>query len=294
MRRRFAVLATVFSALVLAPALLAQAPPGNRNSVAREKGAPAELLGKLPDAIEEMLAAALHSNPDILRAEARVEEARARLNSARLKVTEDVTHAFHERTKLREIVGVRERQAANHKSMVQTGRAPQSEFEAVLASLTEARAQLAQVEARIRFLMGVGGTAGSDRRPGPSSGGKTAGLPRPEIPEKIRELLDRKVSVTLGGDQSLKEFFEKETLGDPNTIIYDTEALEALPEARKQRKQPHGKIIEIKDVPLRTALLAIADFYGIAFVFREYGVLITTQERAANYNAATIPPDLPH
>src|SRR5262245_40089296 len=283
MRQVIAVAATVLSMLAL-PALPGQAPPSGKKMSPSEKSPPTlDLMGKLPDSLEEMLAAALGSNPEILQAEARVEQAHARLNQARLKVTQEVASVFHEREKLRAIVRARESRAQGLKQQVEVGRADQNSFEAGLADVAEAKSQLAQVEARMRYLLGVGGTVPAGRTGAPSSG-KTAASPRPEIPEKIRALLDQTVSIKLGGN--LRDFLAKEAIGDQTTIIFDEWALNALPESKRN---PPGKDIELKNVPLRAALTAIADLYGIAFVFREYGVLVTTQERAATFNAPTIP-----
>jgi len=54
-----------------------------------------------------------------------------------------------------------------------------------------------------------------------------------------------------------------------------------------------GSQIELKETPLRTALLAIADLHQVIFVFREYGVLVTTRDHSSTLQSATIPPRLP-
>jgi hypothetical protein len=48
------------------------------------------------------------------------------------------------------------------------------------------------------------------------------------------------------------------------------------------------------EIPLRSLLLAIADqIDGMCFVVRDYGILVTTTERAWSLPGATIPAEVP-
>src|SRR5262245_106212 len=142
MRHRIAIAATAISMSVL-PALLAQAPPSGKKQGPPEKSPPPELLGKLPDSLEEMLSAALQSNPEILQAEARVEQAQARLNQVRLKVSQEVASVFHEREKLREVVLAQQREVEVLFKQQQVGRVDESQYQAGLSRRNEAQSQLA-------------------------------------------------------------------------------------------------------------------------------------------------------
>jgi hypothetical protein len=50
--------------------------------------------------------------------------------------------------------------------------------------------------------------------------------------------------------------------------------------------------LRFEDETLRVALTAAADVFDVVFVFRDYGILITTPKRAATMSAATFPEDL--
>jgi hypothetical protein len=48
-----------------------------------------------------------------------------------------------------------------------------------------------------------------------------------------------------------------------------------------------GSGLSLEGQSLRSILTAAADVYAVVFVFRDYGILITTRERAATMNAPT-------
>src|SRR5574341_1438241 len=149
--RLFFVGSCLFPAAVFGQAVSSKDEPPS------QKAAPPPALAALPHTLEEMLAAALRTNPDILQAEARLQQAQARLNQARLKITQDVVTSFHEREKQRLLLGQRVRLAGNLKTMHENGRASESEYDQAQTAADEAKAQLAQVEAQLRYLLGLGG-----------------------------------------------------------------------------------------------------------------------------------------
>src|SRR5687767_10648903 len=75
------------SALFLAVWIVAGAPPTPAQNV------PAPV----PTNLDEMIATALKASPEVLLAEAKLRQAQAELNQARLKVTREVVGAFSEK-----------------------------------------------------------------------------------------------------------------------------------------------------------------------------------------------------
>ena len=57
---------------------------------------------QVPNRLVDMLDVALRSNPEVLQTEAKVRQAQADLNQVRLKVTQEVITAYHERQKNQE------------------------------------------------------------------------------------------------------------------------------------------------------------------------------------------------
>ena len=254
--------------------------------IAQEKQAeppPAPKLADVPRNLAEMLTTALSSNPEILQAEAKVRRAQADLNQVRLKVTEAVVTAFHEREKQEAAIRATEQTFANARRMAKTGTVSESETIAAKRAYVEEKAKHLQNEARTRYLLGLGaGMAG-----GPVGAGLEAPRPesprreRPPIPEKYREALEKKVSrpIDFATTEAFAEFL-KEELQTP-VITFGS----------RKMGWPDG--LRLEDQPLRVVLTVAADLNHVVVIFRDYGVLLTDREGAAKMNAPTFPEDIP-
>ncbi len=97
---------------------------------------------KLPETLSGMIGLALRSNPDISLAVARLREAEAELNQARLRVTQEVvtTHQQYE------ISGSRLKRA---QTLFESGQADQD-------TMLERKQEQVRLEAKLRYLVGVG------------------------------------------------------------------------------------------------------------------------------------------
>jgi hypothetical protein len=273
MKIRAAVLS---AALALAPApLLAQQ---------EEKPPPAPQLADVPRNLAEMLAVALRSNPEVLQAEAKVRQAQADLNQARLKVMEEVVTAFHEREKQQAAIRSTEQTFARIKEMVKVGKVNEAELFGAEQAYAESKAKLLQNEARARYILGLGGLGGD-------TGGMSAAAPaappvrktpraRPPIPEKYLKALEKKVSrpIDLNTGAALAESLQEE-LG---TLVINTLG-----------NMNWNNHLKFEDQPLHVVLTAAADLCGVVLVFRDYGVLLSSRQRAATMNAPTFPEDVP-
>ena len=238
--------------------------------------------GNLPQDLDGLVAAALRANPEVLQAEAKLRKAEADLNQARLKATRDVVTAFEDMKRLEELLGSAEMGYAEQRRRTETGTAPVSEEREARRALIEAKAAIDRAKAAIRYLIGIGGEARTDTgdagQQEPSSGSLGARRSgKASIAPRVRELLEKKVSIRFENaiapaaiDQLKSKFFPDEVL------ILETY---------------FGKsaTIDLKDVPLRTVLLALGDLLDLTFVFRDYGILVTTREKAATIDAPSIP-----
>jgi hypothetical protein len=253
--------------------------------IAEEKQAeapPAPKLADVPRNLAEMLTVALRSNPEILQAEAKVRRAEADLNQVRLKVTEAVVTAFHEREKQEAAIRATEQTFANARKMARTGTVSQTETIAAERAYVEERAKHVQNEARARYLLGLGVRMG-----GESAAGSEPPLPerprraRPPIPEKYRQALEKKLSrpMELVSAETLAAFLQEEL---------QTQVINVL-----GNHGCGGFGVKLENETLRVALTAAHDVCGFVFVFRDYGILLTNGQGAATTNAPTFPEDIP-
>ncbi|MBN1418260.1 MAG: hypothetical protein JXP34_05755 [Planctomycetes bacterium] len=246
-------------------------------------GAPASF----PESLEDRIALALRSNPEILTAEAKVREAEAELNQVRLRVVQDVVASHHERERQVRVMDSAREQLARVSQLIQKGVKPTSERVPAETAVFEADAKCAQIEAALRYLMGVGEGAklmesarlrakDEERPPAPPV------RPR-EIGAKVEELLAMPVSVAFDS-APLRDVAK--TLG---TLV------PSLPFLLDSDVDPDSTLtLSLEDVPFSAVLQAITDAYdGLCFVFRDYGVFMTTCERASCIYAPAIPPNLP-
>jgi hypothetical protein len=263
-------------------------------------------LPKVPDKLEEMLALALRSNPEILLAESKLRQAQSELNQVRLKVTEEVVSLYYERRKQEELSAQLNQQLKVVQAAFRAGEIPSEKVIEAMIARSNAAAAVPQIEAQTRYLLGLGGDnptryllgLGGDapgsqamRQAGARSEVVTT-LPRPEMPEKFRKILDMPASFEFE-DTRLElalEYFSTE---------YKTRFLiDAAATGEVGGESPIT--LRVDDFTLLQALQAILDVgfsdargYRLCFVIRDYGILVSTPERARKLYGATIPPELP-
>ncbi len=310
-------LAVIIIILTSASPALPQAPGPRPPAEGEGQGAGAPAAGSpeaaapgMPENLDGLLAIALRTNPEIQKAQARLSRAQADLNQARLKATRDVISAYHERRKLKEMADVQTSQRQRMKQLQANGQASADSVEASILAFTETSSRLAQLEARIRYMLGIESgprprgekdesgrqwlAAGPSAPPGAPPPPETAGGPespppprRLEIPEKMKTFLEKRVSLRIeGGSGTLRTVCDwlRESFSG-QTFVVDVSALGQLDEGAEVT-------LELKDTALRDALLAIADLFKVCFVFRDYGVLMVYPvDVARDYHSPTIPPE---
>lgn len=105
--------------------------------------------------LEELLAAALRSNPDIRLAESKLSAAEAELQRARLTVMQKLTALYAERQYLRAVQEQAVQREKEVQELVRRMAATPAELRAALAALQKARADLEVAEAGLRYLTGA-------------------------------------------------------------------------------------------------------------------------------------------
>jgi DNA-directed RNA polymerase subunit L len=292
------------AALVLSAAGLAlgQQPSGGPPSK--------EAADKEKHKLEELLAKALKDNPDVRVAEAKVREAEAELNRARLLVAQKVTAfaAAHDAARK----GVEEAEA-KLKRMAELGRQKVVSIEELReaeAVLARAKAELAKVEAEMPYLLGkqAGGASATDlsntqffldqlQRSGDLSSSSTtdAAVARGlywlavhqaggasgagTVPAKIRQTLDQPISVD----------FKNAPFADLVHDLQEKTGISFRNHVSDRYKDGNPNMtLKLHDLPLRAVLQAIQDDFpgdnmtplgGLRFVVREYGILVTYQNK---------------
>ncbi len=266
-------------------------PPAASPAAASPAAASPAAASPTSKSLAEMFELALRSNPEVVQAEATVRQAEADLNQVRLKVMQEVITAYHEGRKQRELLGYYEEEAANFRKRFEVGQATQGEGNQAFRQLAATRASLAQTEARLLYILGTG--YGKKSVEGPKSvtpiGPAAAmppmvapGLPPPRIPEEFVAFLDAPIDVFWDEGDTLEAVFDflREST-DVNFLVDEAIELDA----------PFQTSLELSELTVRKVLLALVDkFEGICFVFRDYGVFVTSRENAATLRSRTIPP----
>jgi hypothetical protein len=243
--------------------------------------------GPVPSNLDEMIAAALRSSPEILLAEARLRQAQAELNLARLQVTREVVSAFYERKQRQEALTRAHRFLETTQKAAQAGAVSAPEVEKAGSQIGEAELGVAQADAAIRYLLGVGSKLdpAQVRDPGQAEATPRAKLTRPtEVPAALVGPLETSVKVPtdanladvlaqIGEQAGVPILIDAQNLGDPAS---------------------HRIHLPIKaPLPLINVLQALADQYELCFLLRDYGILVTLEDRARAIRARSVPEHLP-
>jgi hypothetical protein len=248
----------------------------------------------VPEDLESLLALAMRGNPEILVAEAKVAQAEAEAHAARLRISHAVLEARAEQAEAVRRRAAAEKSASMTQARVNAGHVSTEEGDRASEALAEAKAAVAEVEARLRFLCGTGtgeargGAAASEtavrvRLAGLASAGQgKAVLVTP--PASIApvggvsesNVLDRPVLIPAfnGETMTLRSALDQIRAATGLLIVLD---LRAFGEEPKEMLDLKFSLSVRQAMPLRALLDAVADSveWSITFVPRQYGVLLT-------------------
>ncbi len=272
-----AFLAAFGGALMLSPSLESSA----------QDASPAANAPALPSNLNDMLAMALSSNPEILVAEAKVREAQAELNQVRLGVMKEVATLYGQRRNHEQQLVLLKDGMNVVKQQVAAGQKPQEELTKAMGALASGEIGLTTCAAQIRYVLGAGGDAGNRLAAAPGARAEepqaVIRVPRPDISEEFAQALDTPVPAEFE-DKPLAQVFAdwQKAAGIP--LVVQTLS---IGEGNMTMRFP-------KPLPLRLALLAIHDVQrDVCFIMREYGIMVAYTEDAVATPGAAIPPEVP-
>ena len=264
------VVALVAVTFVLTPPFLAQGVPSPE---------------KIPQKLDAMLARAMQTNPEVLLAQAQLEQARAELNQVRLKVTQEIieVHAHRQTLRLR-IQGAQQRME-EAQQLFTSGMLSQGELRKEQVTLIESEGELASTDAQIRYLLGMGGMAALGRAQADAAAGKAPAPQRPPVPERVAKALEMPIAVHFE-NVTLKALLENLSKASGIVFLFHPD----FGDAESTLDLDFGE----NPVPLRQVLLALADINGAAcFAIRDYGILVVDRHDAEKMPGPVIPETTP-
>lgn len=264
--------------------------------------APAKPEKPAPPNLEEMIARAMKDNPDVRVAEAKLREAEAELNRARLQVTKKVL-ALHQTRKTQQAliesaeVSFKSAEAALKLRTTQfrAGRVPEDEFEGTKANLEQAKiklidakAKLADIEAEIPYLMGKQPTdvVATNLRVSPVYS-LSLTLDDRKDPENTKQPLSASMAEKIRKALNTSVQLKVENTPLPDVLEYLGEKTGVSFHVRGGWGSLKNDTMNLQlgEVPLGAALQAIGDSEpSLQFLVRDYGILVV------NVDTGTIPP----
>lgn len=247
---------------------------------------------QLNTSLENVIQGAVSASPEVRVAEAQLREAEAKLQQARIEAVQKAIEAYQGRMKAEETSQTMRELLKQGKIVARKpGEEAPSDLYA-MKRLAEAEAEVAKYDARLRGL--AGSTASARAEGGPFSAKRHPADSRSRVQEErpsidsvqggIAEQLNSPVSLEFEGrplagiTDYLSEYFGVNMIVDaslgPEYVI------------------PY---VRLDDVPLKDALLAIADQSGdLCFLIRSYGIFATTRQNAETLSGPSIPDTVPY
>ncbi|MGH7140838.1 MAG: hypothetical protein ACREHD_34335, partial [Pirellulales bacterium] len=264
---------------------------------AAREGAATKRASAIPANLADALAHALHANPNILVAEAKLQQAQAELNEVRQSVVHDLTVTFQRWSYNKDLAKMPEHLSAEQ--------------------LRDAALAVREDEAKLNYLIGVGtdaraavngndgghfaGDGGMGPMMGPMGmgpggmgpggmgpmmgqmmsmmgGGSRKQAPKESaeeaaddlrqfsnLPEKFRRFLEKRVDMEFT-EQPLTDVLAYLEAAANTEVDFVTDVTD--------ERMARPVTLNLKQVTIAAALQALADLYGCAFVFRDYGILV--------------------
>ncbi|MCA9321247.1 MAG: hypothetical protein KDB53_10960 [Planctomycetes bacterium] len=253
--------------LVSTLALEAQELPGPRG--------PREAV---PESVEALIERALVSNPEVQLAQARLRQAEAELSQARLAVARDVVLLYSEREQRQVELRHARHSIDRMKILADKGNVSDAELHAAIADLARVETAVHGVESQLRYALGMGESAST-----------ASTMPREEAKSvkqgQAQIYLTKRISIP-EAEFSIIDVLESATKAiDGLNLIIDPTAREIL--VHSQRKYP---LAFAQPLALQALLSLLHDLDPrIAFVVADYGILMTTAEKARRSNWVTVP-----
>lgn len=227
-------------------------------------------LAPLPAGLDELLANALRRNPEILVEEARVREAQAILNQARLAVTQAVVRLHFEREEQQRVLAGRHQELVRHRALHQSGQLGAGELESLEIAIAQTEGEIARIEAELRYAIGHGGTLPeaellADPRGAAAAKESRFTFPAPApVPDPILAALDRAMLTVELQETPIAEVID---------LLADATGLEFVLGPSLRDESMHVTLKLRGQTSARKLIHAIADQVEVEFVVRSYGIL---------------------
>ncbi len=285
---------TVGLVLLCGSLAVGQQPTGTSGTAAKSKAADKPAAKSL----EELLAVALKSNPDIRVGDAKVREAEAELNRTRLQTTQKVVTLHRGLEAQKALVESAEAEAQRYLQLERTGAVPAGSLETARQKALQAKARLTEIEAELAYLTGqqpagVAGTSSADQAERHLYAAQVALAHRVLLVEEEAKQASQ-VPATIAGklrkalDTPVKVDFQKKT---PAEILKELQPkLEGVPirirlDLKSMARPATLQLAE--PIPLGGVFQLLEDETGdLYFVLREYGIIVVLRDQPAMY-----PPD---
>jgi hypothetical protein len=241
--------------------------------------------------LRSAIAQAMKQNPDLRLAEAKLSEALAERDRVRLQVTRDLVRCYESMALAKSSLALEFDGLRRIEMLIKNGTQPTGSADPIRLLIAEKESQLRELMAERDYLMGKGSgeeaeSAGSRaaRGPGYFVGRRRVILERPELSEAQRALLGTKVRIE-APDQSIEDFMTlvSQALGDRGfTTVFDNDWIDESEMIEWRMK---------KDVSVQALFEWLSDRSSspLAFVFRDYGVYVTSASAARSIDAPCFP-----
>jgi hypothetical protein len=270
-----------------------------------------------PNSLEAMLSVALKSNPDIQVAEAKLREAEAGLNKARVQVLQQLVTAKNAVDSQKAAVAAAEATLRRYQELRNTGAIDMASVQKNEALLAQAKADLVKAEADLGILLGkipgqrdaqatwlntldrgsrldiaslafspdgrhlwTAGADGAIRVWDPKTG---QALSTP-VTSPAAGSLDARIRDALTKPVKIENWKEALPVADVIEYLKKKAAVDVpfrlLAENPQTQRAPRTVELMTGELPLSAWLAVIEDSVdGLVFVVREYGILVTTKDR---------------
>jgi hypothetical protein len=261
-----------------------------------EKNAPESKPTSTKSKLEDLLAQALKDNPDIRVATAKLSEAEAELNRVRLQVLQKVITLQRALERAQEDVQTRQKEFERKSELVTKNLLARPFRDEAQASLEQAKIKLAEVEGELPYLLGK-----QPQSKGPVPLAIDFGFPQLQRAEAGLKAVDYNLTY----QRTLQAWTKtklaegpmadkiRQALDKPISASYKEAPFDAvLGDLKKSNPGIHFQIsmasgslappvsIQFESLPLGAVLQWLEDMLpGHRVVVREYGLLITSQER---------------
>lgn len=271
----------------------------------------------LPAKLEDWVATALESNPQVKQAEAEQQLAEAKLREARLMVVRDVTSMFYDYARLKSGLEFNRQKFDSKQELHKKGLIDDKEIARSIAGLESGQSRMVEFAAKARVLLGVdyrtARLAGRISAVSPGSeknweldltfpvqesqnspngrpivspylgvlGGAPGGVANdPKVAEPIANVLERPVAID----------FVETPLSDAIAYLQDVIGKEVvLVTSPNLDKDLPVTAHTPAEVPLRQAMTLLADTLGVTFIVRDYGFLVAPYADSVQIQGVKIP-----